>query len=398
MNRKYILGRILLVIILVAGLLLWPRSTKKENVTNEEAKYYHESMLGFATEKGFYHTDSREFLCFYDFSAQKDVYVCNRPNCKHDSTNSGNNSDTTRCNADLGWTMNTGFTINDRLYLIQVDPIEHLAVITQSDLDRSNQKKIVEFESDYIESFVEKDGVLYLAASSYIMEKDEDGMEAPSGEAETWLYGVDLSIGESKELTPRIKANNASLAIVGVDGNSLYCKNTYFKNPYDGSNFEEAQEQLKWYSFNMDTEKYEEIFSGFSGAGNANISNGKLCGYEGIEWQDGEFGQYNVLLLDLKTSKSNLVASSQEEPQFAKGKVFFKNEEEGKTQYYIYDVVDGEQRTIPGSRVNDFIVSQEAGEYFYGFKIDSQTQESTMCLISKTDFFEGEAKYISLKW
>ena len=75
-------------------------------------------------DKGYYyinHENNRNNIKYFDYYAEKEIYLCNKPNCKHDTEECSSYLDATKSN-DL-------FVYNDYLYLISgIDETETVKV------------------------------------------------------------------------------------------------------------------------------------------------------------------------------------------------------------------------------------------------------------------------------
>lgn len=101
MLKKIIL--VMAVIILLGGIvfLLIPRENKSEigneilgNLQNSQKVSKNEKMVYIEPgkisnfNKGYYYIkdgDNRRNIKYFDYSAKKEIYLCNKPNCKHDT-------------------------------------------------------------------------------------------------------------------------------------------------------------------------------------------------------------------------------------------------------------------------------------------------------------------------
>lgn len=131
MSKKVIL--VIVVIILLGGIafLLIPKENKSKiesgilgnqkdnpkvssNTNNKNAKMvYIEPGKISNFDKGYYYIkdgENRKNIKYFDYSAKKEIYLCNKPNCKHD---------TEECSSYLDISETTDiFVYNNYLYLI----------------------------------------------------------------------------------------------------------------------------------------------------------------------------------------------------------------------------------------------------------------------------------------
>lgn len=381
-------------VVLAAALLMalaaaaFVKKGEKEQVSSGESSYYKQTMgLAFLAQDGFFHTDNRNFLYFYDFEKELDVIVCNKPDCHHEETQE-DTPDEEKCNAYLNG-MVCGFVFEKQLYIIEIDPMMQRAEIIRSRLDRSGQKKVGELSLDYLDTFVVEDGFLYLAGSVQEMDEDETGMAVPSGRSQTWLYRVDLETGKAEKVTEESIAFNASLQIVGAADKKIYCRYSYFDRLYDGTNFEEAGAHTRWFVYDPGNGDYKE-FLPESGFGGGFYVNGSALLYDESE----EDGVYTVWQADLKTGEAAACAVSDIAPLYGDGKAFIKNQ----GQYQYYDSETKKTENLNHKLLDQFYFWQDAGEYFYGALKREGSQGDMPCFIRKKDFYRGKDRFIPLAW
>ena len=61
-------------------------------------------------DKGYYYINNEDNIKYFDYLAKKEIYLCNKPNCKHDTEECSSYLDATKSN--------NLFVYNDFLYLI----------------------------------------------------------------------------------------------------------------------------------------------------------------------------------------------------------------------------------------------------------------------------------------
>ena len=131
MSKKVILVIIVIILLGGIGFLLIPKEEKTKignqvmgelkdnkiissNTNNTNAKMvYIEPGKISNFDKGYYYIkdeDNSKNIKYFDYSAKKEIYLCNKPNCKHDTEDCSSYLDMTGSN-DL-------FVYNNYLYLI----------------------------------------------------------------------------------------------------------------------------------------------------------------------------------------------------------------------------------------------------------------------------------------
>jgi len=75
-------------------------------------EHYHPSG-NYMTSDGYYFLDENGMLHFFDFAAQEMVYVCDKPECSHISSNEGGDG---TCNAEINTI--SGITVYGGLFII----------------------------------------------------------------------------------------------------------------------------------------------------------------------------------------------------------------------------------------------------------------------------------------
>ena len=375
-------------ILVLSGMAAVLMKTREKGEESGEASWFNQAMgLAFATEDGFFHTDSRNFLYFYDFQEEQDVIVCNKPDCRHEEIQE-DTPEEEKCNAYLSG-LTCGFVSGKQLYVIEIDPARQKADIVRSAMDRSGQEKVGTLALHYLDTFVVTDDGLYLAGSQQEMTKDEAEMEIPSGRAKTWLYRVDLKTGEAKKVTKESVDYNAAFQIAGIWEEKIYCRYSYFDQLYDGSNFDEAGAHTSWYAYDIDSGAYKEVIPDGGPGSGFYIGEGTLL-YD----QSEADGSYTIWQADLKTKEVTRCAVSETAPLYADGKAFIKKD--GRDQYY--DPAAGEIKSLNHHLLDRFYFWQDAGAYFYGAVRRDDSLGDTPALIRKDDFYAGKDRFVLVTW
>lgn len=388
-GKKWIVVGIAAAVLLAAlaiALVLLRKGGAQEG--QQGLRYYDQSAeLVFSEPNGLYYLNSTGFLRFYDYSAGEDVVVCNKPNCKHETWNS-KTPEEQRCNAYLDWSgfSRLGFVQNGKLYLLAGDNETGKLRVIRSDPDRSNQTVIAELETTDASSFAVNDNTLYLANSSYLLGKDEQGMPTYDGEIYTWLYAVDLDSGRVSELTERQMGYSAELRMLGAQGDTLYLAYSCFDEKYEGGDFEAAGHRTRLYSYDTVSGEYSELpIQTDAALSYDRIVSGKVISYTGQ-------GECAITATDLKTGETEPVATAQDKPLYLDGKLVYHTQE----GYFSYDAAKGKAEAIDPGVVSDTFLSLDAGPYFYGSRRNDEGNPPDVVLVLKEDFYSGKQDYIVL--
>lgn len=189
--------KILIIVVIVASLIIGgafvfselenktniigPSSiTSAKNKEPEESNLKLTSNLGSGSEHGYYYLKSQDSytnIKYYDYTGKQEIYLCNKPNCQHN---------TEQCNSYLG---QGGFkhllVHNDKLYLVET-PIkkdkmsgsdnsgqmasmqateEEAPIIYKMDLDGTNKTKLTQVQSgvSLANTYITYGNYLYMA-------------------------------------------------------------------------------------------------------------------------------------------------------------------------------------------------------------------------------------------
>ncbi|MBD5550792.1 MAG: hypothetical protein HDQ96_06380 [Lachnospiraceae bacterium] len=396
--RLFVSVAILLFLVITIGSYVLYR--KSAQVTGADAQYYDTMQnAGFASDDGIYHTNSTGFLYFFDYHTKQDVIVCNKPNCTHKAWYQ-DTPDEQRCNAYLPDALGgCGFVLEDSLYMFNAVLATQTSSIVQSGLDRTGQKEIASFENTVILPFVVDGECLYMSGTAILTEKDEDGMESPTGENETWLFKLDLQTGEITNLTERKRAYSSDLYIVGFYNGKIYYRESYFEKKYDGKNYEEAKHQVDWYSYDISADKSEQIYEDqlFQ---EAYLYENKFISMFGKDGKSMEnrYEQFEIAVWDMDTGESQSIVTADKLLYYVDGKVFYVMEEEESQRYYYYDIEKGKTAEMNRGFMEYIHVWGAFGDYFLVTKDDPDTGIGDFFVILKKDFYNEKENYIPLTW
>ncbi len=271
-------------IIAILGLIFMPREKLKEmNIpfvnngnggdSKGEMKYISD-VLPSDYKNGYFYikdNDARENIMYFDYDTKKEVYLCNKPNCKHDSESCSSYSDFTEAN-EL-------FYYNDALYFLNssasgesisitadgvvTDTTGSPSTIYKMNLDGTEKEKLFDSPNGTKLSmpFVLNGNILY----GYL---EKSKVEEGSGHAftttvtERKLVSVNLSTGKYEELTSGLHAS-----LIGTYNDKLVIEEIdYIKDPNSfGDNTNAFRDNLynskmKIKLYDASTKKEEVLF------------------------------------------------------------------------------------------------------------------------------------------
>lgn len=185
-------------------------SSKENNNSSSESKYI---AYGSTSEykNGYFYIKDDEHIMYFDYDTKKEVYLCNKPNCKHDS-------ETCSSHLEIG-DSNELFYYNGYLYLINGSSsgvsmtitaegvIENNnegnpSTITRMNLDGTNKEKVFTSPSGSSLStpLVAKGNTIYGFLEKSKIEKDSDGYNT-SKTTERKMLAINLDTGKYEEIS-----------------------------------------------------------------------------------------------------------------------------------------------------------------------------------------------------
>lgn len=178
-----------------------------EQNTGEAAQTAKFDLSSFATDKGIYYLDQSAYLKFFDCSSGKNVFLCTKPECTHDTE-------------DCYASSNARFILveNDRLYTIDGE-----SNLVSRKLDGSDSSVIMKLCSEYNNSSdsvatpmsaISTGGRFYLTYDVEVLDSDK-GEE----EKKTVLTCVDPG-SKAEEII--LEDNNAQYSIINAIDDCLY--------------------------------------------------------------------------------------------------------------------------------------------------------------------------------
>ena len=253
-----------------------PFSSPKESESNTgESKYI---AYGSTSDykNGYFYIKDESHIMYYDYDTKKEVYLCNKPNCKHDS-------DT--CSSYLGESSDDElFYYDNHLYLahssssnggvsfsingdgtVQDSSMENPATIYKMDLDGTNKEKVFTAPSGASLSmpFVINGNKLYSFLQKSKVEKDSSGYNV-ARTSERKMVAINLDTGKYEEIT-----DGMHKSFIGVFEDKLVVQEIdYLKDPDDFgddtkgfvNNLYNSPTKIKL--IDMNTKKEEIVYEG----------------------------------------------------------------------------------------------------------------------------------------
>ena len=348
------------------------------------------------TQKGFYYPDQEGFMYFFDYDAEKDTIVCNKPNCKHQQWDE-NTPLEERCNAYVGL-HSTGFISRDKLYIMENtygNKGNHQIRIVESDLDRMNQREVTVFDSDSVFSFAVKENMLYAIVDQIEQIDHKDGTITSGSRKKAQLCSIDLSDGAIRVLMEK-EDFSAVVTIMAVEDDRLYLDYSYFKKPFDGTNYKEASQVVEYYEYSTKTGELREVLKKFKEDQiiKASFANGYLFAKTAPidrSMNEGEDINCGLVKIDLATEEvQELVRMTERGMLFPNYAIYQKDGEQGG---FIYDFRKNKEVSAPKMNLEHFYPYCEAGEYVYGNLEDKKTREAHVGFYRLSDLMEGVVEY-----
>ncbi len=361
------------------------------------------------TPDGFYYADDRGFLYYFDYAAEAETIVCNRPNCKHEDWSERTPKEE-RCSAYVGGTA-TGFENQGKLYLMESDYSEdnrRRIRIVESDLDRTNQREVSVLDCDSIFSYAVKDHMLYAVIQKGERVKNENGSWESGSSAKSSFCRIDLTDGTMDVLWEREGYSNV-ITILAAWGNTLYLEYSYFEQPFDGTNYKEARQHAEIYAYSLEgggkggtsmpSGEIEEILTGFKKdqiLGAAVVDGTMFVKTAPMDRSMNEKEETVCALkkISLSTEEETLLAeTSGRFMLFQTYAVYTKDNEAGG---FVYDFQTEKEIAVPDMKIQEFYPNYTAGEYIYGYLYHEAAGTSEKCFILRSDLMEGKDSFLLL--
>lgn len=213
------------------------KETKQPQSNTTELRFVH-MFQGDGNEQGFYHVATRNIgnescknIYYFDYASKKEIFLCDKPECKHDDASCSSYLDPYSLDKFLFVSGSHIYFIQNDSYAFSLDNKDKAGgtTITQIDLDGKNHKILARLPEGF--TFTSNNMICNEQYAYLNLEKDED-KEMANGNymritMEKKLYRVDLTNGEVKEIT-----DFRGMDMIGVDGtNIILSKAIYPKDP-----------------------------------------------------------------------------------------------------------------------------------------------------------------------
>lgn len=448
MSKKILLIILSLVIIMLGGigLFIFPKKekvkieNKSNSKINETEKTFSnksnkndnlvliENMKKNYCDKGYYYiSDEGSNIKYFDYATKKEIYLCNKPNCKHNTKECSSYLDSSE--------FYEMFVYKDYIYLISASGSTQTFSATISDsgetvmeqgtntpkiyrmnLDGTNKTKLfecptgTEIDSTYI---LEGNNLYTFFLKSKSVETGKNAIT--SVETGRTLVKINLSSGKYEELF-----DSKDRSIIGVYKNNIVFEEIVYKeNPDDYlnddkgyiNNYNKSTKKINLFnlSTNSETEIYKDICKNMEDIQSAN---GKVyyIGSKGkkIEYIDLETKQKQTLVNLTKTGASiNGIHDNKLQYLYYSG-----NEGKVSKAYYI-DLETKENKEFKLLDKNKYLIdilAQNEKYYFvekgYEFGKEYTTwagtkqkdiEKTNYALIRKEDYWNSNPKYIDMK-
>lgn len=263
----------LCVMIFVMNLLTQSEQSSEPLVgKNSEARMISNVRSG-EYQKGYYYLDDDNHIMYFDYDTQKEVYLCNKPNCTHED-------DSCSSYLEMG-EINELFYYDNHLYLVNAqtggnivhmnldgtisdtEEKENPSTIYRMDLDGTNKKKLFAVPSgtQITMPYIIKGNQMYAFLETYENVQDAEHSYTVTT-TNRKLISIDLEKGSYKEIADAM--NDSFIGIYNdniVLQEIIYAKDPdHFKDDTIGyiDNLYQSDMQIKL--FHLDTEKIENIY------------------------------------------------------------------------------------------------------------------------------------------
>lgn len=379
---KKIMIFIVLNVIFISGC-----STNTDSPSDNNVQVYEQfGSIEFSTNDGFYHTNNG-YLYFFDYETKKDVLTCSKANCQMEAQL----NESSEAFVGLG----AGFTCDDKLYVISKnDDIEKKYSLIESNLDRSDQKEIVKINSAMILSFAVIKETAYFAIDEVVFTKSESGAIVEEPKHNCYLLGINLKSGKQEKLTEPKSDFNNSLKIVAADENRIYMTYNYFENYFDGTNFEDANEKIENYEYDIKSKKLTPVLEG------RNIVKGQLIGDTLLAVESKRINEkevdseqiFTVMKYTLPNYKPKEIVSTKQYPIFNNDEWIYQDD---KTQeFYSLDFETIESKKVSMNGAEGVIILADAKDYYYITYMKDEKMVNGFIL--KSDYNKGKKEIIEV--
>lgn len=283
MKKSVLMGLGVLVVIGVLAFIFIPKDKLQEinlpfNSSNENKNNSGESKyIGYGStsdyKNGYFYIKDLSHIMYFDYDTKKEVYLCNKPNCKHDDES---------CSSYLGEASTDElFYYNNHLYLIesssggvsfsitgdgtvQETSSNNSGAIYRMDLDGTNKEKVFVSPSgtSFSMPFVIKGNMMYAFFEKSKVEKDGGYNVVKTSDRK--MVAINLDTGKHEEIM-----DGMHKSFIGVLEDKLVVEDIdYLKDPdsFDNdtngfiNNLYNSKTKIKL--VDMNTKKEETVYEG----------------------------------------------------------------------------------------------------------------------------------------
>lgn len=334
--------------------------TKKNadgEVTSVISKLYSE------TEDGVFYTDisydeNVNFTIRYiDYNTNKDVVVCDKPNCTHENEECNGYY----CSLSTNNFITSLFTFNEKLYVTYIENDTDIAGVSsvtlyEQDYSGNNRKALFKTDHEVIQDYVIADNVLYYITAycdkeymkqfenrtdmMSLTQEESDGIETHQCSS---LWAYDFSTGKNYIVIEKFGEYNSNLGGTGIipyiddkEENKKASGFYIYQEIYGESGFE----RTVYYYYNINDKKIEtDVFPEIADY-NLRHSNAQ-CIYDNRYYFISRIsGEYMQICYDIDLGEYNTVATCEDIPDvfLMDDKIIYNFSNEVKTDYIYYDL------------------------------------------------------------
>lgn len=232
--KKKLLIIFALIVLVVAGFVIFfmfkSKNKVEEGVTSIVSTLHTETDDGVFYVYNSYGHDVEFRLRYIDYASNKDVVVCDKPNCKHNDEN---------CNGYYGTLSNNNFITgmfdyNDKLYVTYIENDTNIAGVSsftlyEQDFSGNNRKALFTTDHELVQDYVIADGVLYYFTAycdkeymkqfegrtdmMSLTQEESDGIESHQCSS---LWAYDFKTGENYVVIEEFGKYNCNLEGIGI--------------------------------------------------------------------------------------------------------------------------------------------------------------------------------------
>ncbi len=329
-------------------------------------------------------------LHFVDAKSGKDIVLCDKPNCPHESYSFGNPNPV--CNAAINGAFMNGYAIyGDRLYFVAQTDGKGIfnKEVYQADVNGANRKRIAELENvEFIENVTYVDEYLLVP---YITQNDPD---SPNVELEKPIVGMAAINLSTYEVTyiPTKEGYNPSIWQAHEYKGEFYYIYTYLdiKTNEDETVDEQNHFFVELYSYDPATKSETKLVGG---------NNLSFLAFDGVYVylieRTGEVNHVVQINLDEGTKEAIFQVTDFHTVLLVDGSnmIYLVDIENGQ-QWKLFNTNTQESRSIGGElyfdSFEDFGIDAVIEDKVYISYTDPKNGEFCKGYLSKQDFYDGQ--------